>query len=202
MLIYDLAIVEDRGAYYQVTGLTKNTFDNLADRDEKYLKLSSAAYKLIDDAVSAGKIVRLPKALQVDEVMPGEVDIIAAELNPLDAARTAALVKARRLVTPEYTKISGYILYDFMCMNNELASEGYFITNKNREEQYIKIIETGDERMIALLEKYLEARDTIDTAASMKLRLDAFQAKIETLTTADDIQAAEAEFLTNFFANN
>jgi len=201
MLIYDLALVEDRGAYYQVFGLTKNTFDNLADREEKYLKLSSSAYKMIEQAIAAGDIVRLPKTLMVDEVLPGEVSIISSTASPVEAARTASLVKVRSLVTPELTKISGYTMYSFTVLNNDLISEGYVITNKNREAKYIEIIETGNADLIAKLEQYLEARDAIDYAYNLKARLDAYVKQVDQLASIEEIAAAEEQFLTAFYAN-
>ena len=202
MLIYDLALVEDRGAYYQVFGLTKNTFDNLADREEKYLKLSSSAYKMIKQAIAAGDIVRLPKTLMVDEVLPGEVSIISSTASPVEAARTASLVKVRSLVTPELTKISGYTMYSFTVLNNDLISEGYVITNKNREAKYIEIIETGNADLIAKLEQYLEARDAIDYAYNLKARLDAYVKQVDQLASIEEIAAAEEQFLTAFYAND
>jgi hypothetical protein len=43
----------------------------------------------------------------------------------------------------------------------ELFNAGYIITDKNREEKYIEIIETGDESLIELLEEYLNTKDEI-----------------------------------------
>ncbi len=42
-----------------------------------------------------------------------------------------------------------------------LFDAGYIITDKNREEKYIEIIETGDEMLIELLEEYLNVKDEI-----------------------------------------
>ena len=202
MFIYDLAIVEDHGNYYQVVGLTKNALSSLVTDAERHIKLSAAAYKMIDDAINAGSVVRLPKTLQVDEVLPGEVNIISGSAEPLEAARSAALVKARSLVTPEMTKMSGIVLYNFMNLNNVLAAEGYFITNANREAKYIEIIETGNMDLITALEQYLAARDEIGNAASMKVRLDAFITEINKLTTVEEVVAAETKFVADFYANS
>ena len=75
-MIYELALVEDRGAYWQVTNVTKNTLDNLANRNEKMLKLSYNAYQKIKDALFEGKIVNIPKSLRTDEVSPFDVEIL------------------------------------------------------------------------------------------------------------------------------
>lgn len=41
------------------------------------------------------------------------------------------------------------------------ADEGYFFTNENRQEKYIEIIETGDDKLINMLEEYLTIKDEI-----------------------------------------
>jgi len=199
MMVYDLAIVEDHGHHYRVIGTTKNTLDRMAGED--YIKVSSMAYEMIWPALRDGKEVRLPKVLHTNEVLPGEVQIIEHSPDDADAARTAALIKVRSLVVPEMTKESGFTLYNFMMMNNELASEGYFITNNNREEKYIEIIETGNERLIETLEMYLEAKDTLDRAASMKVRLDKFRKEIGRMDAVDDIKTATDNFLATFYTS-
>jgi hypothetical protein len=49
----------------------------------------------------------------------------------------------------------------FMQLNNTFSSKGIFISEKNKEEKYIEIIETGDESLIEDLEKYITLLDNI-----------------------------------------
>lgn len=60
--------------------------------------------------------------------------------------------------------MSSYVLIDvvgLMLLNNKFASKGIFITDENREEQYIKVIELGEDDLIEDLEKYIDLRDKI-----------------------------------------
>lgn len=198
--IYDLAVVDDRGTYYQVLGLTANTFDLLADSGEKYIKLSSMAKELIEQKINEGHTVRLPKAMQSTEVLPGEVEVIESSVDEVGAAKQAAIFKSRTLVNSELAKISTFKLYQYNILHDELAAEGYFITNKNREEKYIEIIETGDADLIASLEAYLEARDEIDAAKSAYDRIITHEQDINNKTTVDEIVAASDQFIADFFA--
>lgn len=198
-LIYDLAIVEDRGSYWAVKGITKNSFDKIAD--EKHINLSSVAYKIVKDAIENNKEVRIRKTLQTNEVLPGEVDIIENNLNELDYIKNTSFVKIKSLVTPEMTKESGIVLYNFIMYNNELSSNGFFIHNNNREEKYIEIIETGDEMLIELLEKYLESMDNLNRAASFKTRLDEYKEKLNKCSSLEEVKKIEEDFLSTFFAN-
>jgi len=202
-MIYELAIVEDRGPIWRVTNLTKNTLDNLASREEKVLKLSYMSYKLMEQALSAGKTIHIQKSkLRTDEVLPGEFDVIdLAESDPIQQARDASTTKMRMLVTPELSKISGFALYGFMILNNDLINAGYAITNTNREEKYLEILETGDESMIAKLEDYLNYKDEIEAIANLERRFSAFKTSIRTASSELEIEDLESKFLERFYAS-
>ena len=83
------------------------------------------------------------------------------EIEGIDAATYAG--KAALAVKTKARGIFGddlltFYLIDFvslMMINNKFASKGIFITDDNKEESYIKIIETGDDTLINDLEKYL-----------------------------------------------
>lgn len=201
-LVYELAVVEDHGSHWAVTNVTKNSLDNLANRDEKYLKLSYVAYKTISDALMAGKQVTITKSLMTDEVLPFEVTItdVGNSIDPLLAAKNATIAKVRMLVTPELSKIAGLALYAFIVLNNDLAAKGFFITDENREEMYLKILETGDESLIQKLEDYLNHRDEIDRVSQLERKFSAFNAKIRDARVVDDVVELEQRFLTDFYA--
>lgn len=57
---------------------------------------------------------------------------------------------------------------NYIDLNNELAERGIFITNSNREEKYLEILETGNEHNIDLLEDYLNLRDDLSRVKSAK----------------------------------
>jgi hypothetical protein len=201
-IIYDLATVQDRGSYWFVTNVTQNTLDNQAEKDEKILRLSYMSHQLIKQALMAGKKVHIHKTLQTGEVLPGEFDVVdLAATDPIQEARDASVVKIRMLVTPDLSKISGFALYGFMILNNDLSSNGYFITNENREEKYLEILETGDEKLIAKLEDYLNYKDEIEAVAHLERRFAAFRNEIRTATTVEEIKAIEERFLERFYAN-
>jgi hypothetical protein len=203
-IIYELAVVQDRGPYWFVTNVTKNSLDNLADREEKLLKLSYMAYQLIKEAIMAGKAVHINKQLPYKEVTPGDFTVIeptGSDVDMLQAARDASVIKIRMLVTPDLAKISGFALYGFIVLNNDLASNGYFITNENREEKYLEILETGDEKLIAKLEDYLNYKDELEAVAFLERKFSAFRNEIKVAPTVDAIKEIEEKFLEAFYRN-
>lgn len=201
-MIFELAIVQDQGSYWVVTNVTKNTLDNLANRDEQILKLSYVTYKMISEALLEGKQVRVNKKLVTDEVLPHEIQILntTEQTDPLQAVKDASVVRLRMLVTPTISKIAGLTMYSFIILNNDLANAGYFITDKNREETYLSILETGDETLIQKLEDYLNFRDEIEKVAFFERRFTAFRSAVKEATTADEVAKLEESFTERFYA--
>lgn len=203
-IIYELAVVEDRGPYWLVTNVTKSSLDGLANREERMLKLSYMSYQQIKEAIMAGKAVHIGKSMMTDEVMPGEFTIIErseAAVDMLQQARDASIVKIRMLVSPEIAKISGFAMYGFIILNNDLSNAGYFITNENREEKYLEILETGDEKLIAKLEDYLNYKDEIEAIAQLERKFSHFRTSMKAAPTVEAVTELEQKFLTAFYSN-
>lgn len=201
-MIYDLAIVEDRGSHWLVTNVQQNTLDGTVDRGEKLLKLSYMSYQLIKDAILNNKVVHINKTLTTNEVLPNECQIIdLAVTDELQSARNATTVKIRMLVTPELSKISGFALYGFMVLNNDMVNAGYAITNENREEKYLEILETGDEKLIAKLEDYLNYKDEIEAVANIERKFSIFKDTVKRASSVEEVRKLEEQFLTHFYSN-
>ncbi len=199
MLIYDVATVIDCGTYWKVTNVSKSNMDALSNPNENKLKLSSIAYDLIRNLLEQGKEVKIKKPLFTNEVLPGEIFI--DEVEDLQLQKNSSIIKIRMLVTPELSKISGFSLYGFMMLNNDLSSKGYFITDENREEKYLEILETNDESLIQKLEDYLNYRDEIDKLASLERLFSKFKNEINDSSTIEDVKKIEELFLEKFYNN-
>jgi hypothetical protein len=201
-MIYELAMVVDCGTHWKVTNVTKNTLDNLADREEKLLKLSYNTYRKIEESLLLGKLVHVTKNMSTDEVLPWEIEVLdVSSENPLQQAKNHSLTKVRLLITPMFSKIAGLTLYGFMVLNNDLINAGYAITNENREEKYLQILETGDEKLISKLEDYLNYKDEIEKVAHLERKFSKFKDTILSSSTVEDISEITNKFLENFYLN-
>ena len=201
-MIYELAMVVDCGTHWKVTNVTKNTLDNLADREEKLLKLSYNTYRKIEESLLLGKLIHVTKNMSTDEVLPWEIEVLdVSSENPLQQAKNHSLTKVRLLVTPMFSKIAGLTLYGFMVLNNDLINAGYAITNENREEKYLQILETGDEKLISKLEDYLNYKDEIEKVAHLERKFSKFKDTILSSSTVEDITEITNKFLENFYLN-
>lgn len=83
-------------------------------------------------------------------------------------------------------------LLDFvtlMSLNNKFASLGIFITDTNREECYIKIIELGEESLILDLEKYISIKDSLNTIENIKTEYLEIISSLQNLQDKNDENA-------------
>ena len=205
-MIYELAMVIDKGTYWEVTGVTKNTLDNLANREESLLKLSYMAYKEISDYLLAppdgsSGIITIPKTLQTDEVLPGEV-IYTHNDNDAGIIKLSQVRRIRALVNPTLSSVSGFTFYSFMVLNNLLNSKGYYIHDDNREVIYLEILETGDSGLIDTLERYLNMKDDIHRVSQLDSKFTEITSQIMESSEEDDVVKMADSFIEEHYKNN
>jgi hypothetical protein len=175
---------------------------NLVNNNEKLLKLSYVSHKIIQEALLANKTVHITKNMMADEVLPFEIQVKdASSEDPLKMAKEHNLAKVRMLVTPDLSKIAGLTLYGFTILNNDLINAGYAITNENREEKYLQILETGDEKLISKLEDYLNYKDEIETVSHLERKFSKFKNEVLSSSTVEDVTGITNKFLENFYLN-
>lgn len=198
MLIYDLAYVEDKGAYFQVTGLTKNTLSNIIDTNSLQLRLSAKSYQIIKEALEKKQNIKITKRLRTNEVMADEI-YVSDMPNNLQTLKDLAMRSINTQLTHKAACLSAVGIVSFTIANNELINEGYFITNKNREEKYIEIIESGNEELIQLLEKYLIILDDIDLVNKFEKKCNFYIDKIKSAESEIEINKCMDDFFIDVY---
>lgn len=117
------------------------------------------------------------------------------EVEGIDTATYAG--KAAKAVKTKARGIMGddlliFKLVDFvslMLLNNKFLSKGIVITDTNKEECYIKIIETGDDSMIMDLEKFITLKDDIKLIESQKTEYTEIINKLQLLSDPNNTDA-------------
>lgn len=120
------------------------------------------------------------------------------EIDGIDSSSYAG--KAAKAVKTKVRGILGddlltFTLLDFvtfMQLNNSFASKGIFITEKNREEKYIEIIETGDEKLIEDLEKYIILLDNIKIVQKKKDEYSEVMDNLKNVQNYNDVQTVNS----------
>jgi len=107
-------------------------------------------------------------------------------------AATACKVKARGILGDDLITYRLLDFVSFMLLQNKFASKGIFVTEDNKEECYIKIIESGDDSLILDLEKYITYIDNIKTIERDKNNYQEVIDKLRLLENYDDTDAVNS----------
>lgn len=139
----------DQGAYNMIVS---------AQRDNAFLLPGSSTLEVFDSKLFTAVL----EALADKKTCKFYKDVEILTLENLEIDESSNLVKNSYIfqltsaISQIFTKIPQYTYFRFQYLNNIFASMGYFITEKNREEIYIKILETDDDALISNLEEYLK----------------------------------------------
>lgn len=104
-------------------------------------------------------------------------------------AAGAIKLKARGVFGDELLTFHLLDFVSLMLLNNKFASKGIFITESNKEECYIKIIEQGDESLIEDLERYINLADEIKMIESKKSEYQQIIKQLQQLSDYEDRDA-------------
>jgi hypothetical protein len=117
-----------------------------------------------------------------------EVEGISASTYAGKAAK-AVKTKARGILGDDLLIFKLVDFVSFMLLNNKFSNKGIFITDDNKEECYIKVIESGDESLITDLEKYIGLKDDIKAIETSKAEYQAIIKKLQLLPDQNDEDA-------------
>lgn len=187
---YDVVSVDDKGDKFSVKWV--DTYQNaLLKNDGIYVKVSNVAGDTIREALSNNKRVYLPKGV------PGELsitDVVVVDTDGLEKDKMIALSDIYRKVDYQLFNVSAMDYFNYLNVFAKLASLGYFITNDNREEKYLEIIEANDEGLICDLESYLENMDKLSSVSYIHEKTKTFEKKIIECKTKDELDVIVADF--------
>jgi hypothetical protein len=126
-----------------------------------------------------------------------EVETINTSTYAGKAAK-AVKTKARGIMGDDLLIFKLLDFVSLMLLNNKFASKGIFITDSNKEECYIKIIETGDEELILDLERFIALKDDVKLIESQKAEYNTIITKLQLLSdyeNVDDVNAIVESYL-------
>ena len=143
------------------------------------LSLVLANAKPILDALAEGKVPYINTKTK-EIIIKGEEDNFD---NFLASSKKGILaLKLRDYINNRLDGFSTIDLVLYMDAKLDLADAGFVITDANREEKYLEILETGDEKLIDLLESYLIVKDDISAIKAHKKTYNEVTEQIKTLS--------------------
>ena len=196
---------------YYIRGLMKESYFEIINAFEVVQGLGSGALfpdqstEFIDYRVDRLTFMKINKNLnKVDSVRNNRIIVLlplpdniqmydihvipnSTTMNLMDV-KEMYLSKVMGLFDRTINTVSNLVYYEFGCLNNELANYGIFITNNNREEKYIEILETEDDDLVNILEKYLICKDEIERASAAYEIYKLFKSELNECDTEDEIK--------------
>jgi len=187
---YNVANVKDLGSYYRARSVAKSDMSYI-EPGRQYLKLSALCAEKIKTELEKGSEVLIPKDLE-REVLP--MDLVLNETDPLTIAKGVALARMGSKIDGHLASTSAVEFYVFFTIHAKLMDAGYIITDENREEKYLEIINSGSDETISALEEYLEARDRINIVAWAYKQLKRAQEAMEDVKNEEEVKRIETSF--------
>jgi hypothetical protein len=114
------------------------------------------------------------------------------EIEGIDAstyagkAIKAVKTKARGIMGEELLIFTLLDFVKFIQLNNKFMDLGIYITDDNKEECYIKIIEKNDPKLIDDLEEYINLKDSIKVIENNKKEYVKIVNKLKSLDDLDN----------------
>jgi len=189
-MIYDVTEVKDLGGSYRAISVGKSDMAFI-EPGRNHIKISALCAEKIREELKKGSEVLIPKGVE-REIIP--MDLIINETDPLTVAKGVAIAKIRSKVDGHMAAFSALEFYRFFVIHMRLLDRGFFITDENREEQYLKIIDTENDQLISELETYLELRDRASSVSWVYTKYEDSSRAIESATAGKEINRAVSDF--------
>lgn len=181
---------------YSVVNLVLETSLPLISKQfyKHYVKISDSTYKRLKPDVFQGNIVLL-KFEDFPEKDDSLVSYKSFEIYRSGDLQFEKLRLINKIQQKNFNADSNVVtqldLFEFMVGFANLANEGYFITNDNREEKYLEILSTNNENLLTKLEKYLDAKDKFDDLNRRNRKVQNVKKQIEQATTVEELKEIE-----------
>jgi len=164
-----------------------NTVNTIEIRD-------TLTFAAIVDALATGRKVKLPK--NVGLIGPG--DLIIDVADEFSASKNSAYVKISNVMNSRLGNRYNYDFFKFNILNNKLISKGYSITDDNKEEKYLEILETADDAMISLLQGFLEVQSKIQEYYNIYDQGTTAINNLEDCTTVTEVDTVLNTFISQY----
>lgn len=168
--------------------------DILLAPGKEYINVNPGVASKLREYLSAGNEVTIKKDI-VDKSKQEAFDLSVdnfevEELGKFEKHKKMVSSKVEDFFSHSIATTSALKFFMFFTTNSILADAGYFVTTDNREEKYLEIINSEDEKLISALESYLEAKEDLELCLTIYKSYMEYKEKIEDAKTIEEIDEA------------
>jgi hypothetical protein len=127
----------------------------------KYFQISASTAEAIIKPLKKGLLVTVDTDV-IEDNKPIQVEHFkVTELSSFKTKKASELARVQMRFNAFVSSSSMLEHFAYFSSAILLSERGFMITDSNREEKYLEIINEGDEYLLKTLEDYLEARDRL-----------------------------------------
>jgi hypothetical protein len=198
-IVYYCGVLKYGDKSYLINPFEKMKNEAVAMPREDYVNLTKEAYDFVVETLDLEhrepecKIyiksdIDMFQMITLDDIQKDELRE-ESDGDVLEAYKTKALRMMNELIANQLM-ISNFELYHFFKLNNYLAAKGYFITDENREEKYLEIINSGDEEALSKLSEYLDSLDEFNSIDDAFQKYKEYKDRVKSAVTQEEINEA------------
>lgn len=196
MLTSTLFMIElkDASASNEILGILPYDSRHIMEGN-KYIPIPAKVAEAIIDPLRKGYQVKVSDRLKEDK--NGSVSLEDFEVkkpSEFEELRCQEISRTYDRFGATISKQSILRHYIYFATAILLSERGFLITDDNREEKYLEIINTGDEFLLKTLEDYLEARDNLTTLAISYKEFQEYVRRVQAAETIEDIEKIKEDF--------
>lgn len=153
-----------------------------------YALIDSIDILRINNALVSKKVVKIINMDKVKNDQPLVYeDFEITELTAVEKKRVDYRDKVTNSISSVLCSIHALDIFEYLETFSSFLDRGIVITEKNREEKYLEVINTGDEWLIGQLERYLEIKDSVRPIANFYKNAKAALDSIRKAETEEDL---------------
>ena len=200
-MIYLAQFIEKNNKIY-ISGV-RSLHDNEVYDVNLFIRLSEEVYLFLKEKLNLDE-GRLSKyyinniVSEINDVSSIQVDDSVNYTNDMNYLVEHYSTIARELVFSRI-KFLPIKLFEYISINNELISKGYFISDENKEEKYLEILNKESEEFIEKFIKYLEIVDKLSLEKEIVRKYDEFIENIQSVQTKEEIENLYLVFSAEYY---
>jgi hypothetical protein len=189
--------VEPYQYFYKIVSCGTNTDEITAlGQGSQVIYLSSTeVYNFIDESLKKGEVLVIPK--DITNITIKDILVSKNFVKVFDAVKYSLRTKFKDIVINRLGKIGMMEILDYMIVTMKLMDKQIIITDQNREDKYIEILNSESAEDISLLEEYLAIYDKMRIYYALYKYYKKFEEDIDNTTTIE-----EAEQVYNLYVDN
>jgi len=184
------AQVSELGTVYQLNNVIFTEAKYVLP-NAKYIALPTEVALQLKNELNQGKVITINKKI-VDDPAIKDIPLDAFKIETaktLDQKKSAARAHVNQRISAYTALLTGFDLLEFWMIASKLQVYGYNVmSNENKEEVYLSIINTGNEDLISDLERFLEVKDIFDKMMRKYRGLKQYFREINDCDTEEELE--------------